>query len=108
MLLGLGGNVPLEVGHAPGNGHTEAARGRSEALVEPPQRILELPLCLPTLGRALAHTQGRRDGLMVEWRDQHVDPVVVNDTNSLEEVLLRRHRAGHGRVGGAVSSSTSL
>ncbi len=48
----------------------------------------------PELGRALAHTQGRGDDLVVERRHQHLDAVVANDPNAVEQVLLRSQRAG--------------
>ena len=88
MAIRLGGHEPLEVAEPPGHRHAETGRRGLEPLVEPAQCILERLSGLPELRRRLANTQCRRDDLMVERRNEHLDAVVERDTDPIQEMLL--------------------
>ena len=62
----------------------------------------------PELRRRLADTQCRRDDLMVERRNEHLDAVVEHDTDPVQEVLLGEERLGRDARRCVTSSSTSL
>jgi hypothetical protein len=96
MLLRLCRNVLPEVRQAPGHGHPQAGRRRREALVELPQCVLEALPSVAKLGRALAHSQPRSDDLVMQRWDEHLDTVVANHGNAVEQVLLRSQGSRRG------------
>ena len=93
MPLGLRGHEALEVRKPPGHRHAEAGGRRLEALVEPPERVLELRAGLPRARRRSADAQRRRDDLVVERRHEHLDAVVADDPDPVQKVLLGEARA---------------
>ena len=97
----LAGHVPPEVRQPPGHRHAEAGGRGLVALVERAQRSLELGLCLLEVGGALARAQRRGHHLVVERRHDHLDLVVHDHRQPVEQVLLRaesRHAAALGRL----------
>ena len=83
-------DVAAEVRQAPRDGEAEPGRGRCEAPVDRPQRLLE-PALRVEQGRLLPpDAQLRGHELVVERRDDHLDAVVRDHRHVDQEVLLRR------------------
>ena len=93
MPLGLRGNEALEVRKSPGHRHAEAGGRRLEALVEPPECVLELRTGLSQITGPLGHAHSGRDHLVMERRYEHLDAVVADHPDPVQKVLLSEARA---------------
>ena len=90
----LGGNMRPEVRQPPRDGDPEPGRRRGVLRLQLRERLLEiLARRAEVVGR-----DGRRHDRVMERRHEHLDAVVGDDLDTVEQVLLRRERRGRGRT----------
>ena len=84
-------HVAVEVRQTPGDRHPEPGRRRRVVGVELREHLLERGLRI--LQVSPIDRQPRGDDLVVERRDEHLDLVLADDADPIEQMLLRRRRS---------------
>ena len=76
----------VEIRQTPGNRHTETGGRRIVIRIEPGEQMFELTL--GSLKIRAACSDVRRQDLVMEWRDEHLDALRVDDPHAVEQMLL--------------------
>ena len=97
MRGGLVWDEAVEVREAPGGGDADSRRGWLPSVLDRGERALELPLGGRERLFVAVDPQLRGDDPVVERRDDHLDPVVLDDADTVQHVLLGRE-AGRRRA----------
>ena len=96
VLVGRPGHVAAKVRQAPRDRDPHPGRGRRVGALQPRERILERRLRVAERPAALPDLDRRGDELVVERRNDDLDAVVLDDPDTLEQVLLLGRRPGRG------------
>ena len=86
-------NEALEVRKSQATVAPRPAGVELEALVEPPECVLELRTGLSRITGPLGHAHSGRDHLVMERRYEHLDAVVADHPDPVQKVLLSEARA---------------
>ena len=91
---GLVRDETVEVGEPPGSRHAEPGRRRLPAVLDRVERVRELFAGGNERRLVPGDSQLRGDDAVMEGRDDDLDPVVADDAQAVEHVLLLREARG--------------